>query len=116
MSDISDEAMRLAVPIPLRAKAMLLEAELVEAATNIAFLHGCLTEPNTFKYTSPEQSEEQVKRISELVALTSMLPKEGGMCFHSLHEEECTECQGTAQRAWLLRQAHDVLMSEPHEC
>ena len=91
---------------PQEARIFLLECALMQAQHTISFMHGCLTNPEMYKYTYPDQTVDRLKWFETLAK-----PDEG--CFHSSGAEPgCMECQKATEKRRKYREAMAVLKME----
>lgn len=67
------------------ARIVLLEQALVQAQHTVEFLHSCLTLPEHYKYSYPDQTTREMGEWKKLVP-----PPE--MCVHSGHQDGCKGC------------------------
>lgn len=80
-----------------------LKDELDNALGTIEFLHGCLTEPQTYLYLYPSMTEAKIERLRSI--LQGREPK----CVHSKTVPGCASCaQGVLIRARRAKFDQDV--------
>ena len=87
---------------PDEAKIYLLEDALQQAQHTIEFMHGCLTDPEGYKYAYPSHVLETLKQFHKLA------PTRKG-CFHSWPEHGCEQCSDSMIHARLKYEAKVTL-------
>ena len=90
------------------ARIILLEDALRQAQHTVAFLHGCLTQPDNgemkggYRYAYPEHTQ---RRLEEWAKLAPPLPS----CFHSGQHLNCESCIAHGATRYYMREAKSVL-------
>lgn len=88
-----------------QARIALLQDALDQAISTITFLHGCLTEPETFEYAYPEQTTSLIDQLRELV------PDEP-FCPHSKTVAGCPGCAARLERFERRARAQAVIAAD----
>jgi len=86
----------------LRAREILLSQALEQAQHTVEFIHGCLVEPEHYKFAYPEHTARQLEKWARLA------PKREG-CHHSFWHEGCSECDAHREAFRLREWAKEVL-------
>jgi len=68
------------------ARIILLEQIVIQAQGTVHFLHGCLTDPNNYKYSYPDQTMKRLQEWNKVVPSPSF-------CYHSVFVRSCAACQ-----------------------
>lgn len=68
-----------------------LEDALHQAIWTVEFLHGCLTNPDLYRYDFPEQTEENLR-------VWRALTPPPALCAHSKYIPGCAACESRKQR------------------
>ena len=84
------------------ARIVVLEDALGEAYHKIQFMHGCLTDPNNYRYAYPQMTENQLHEIEWLIDPPFTCP-------HSVFSPDCYACKDREKRRQLLTEALTVL-------
>jgi hypothetical protein len=74
----------------LQAEITILKDLLEQSRNQIEFIHGCLTNPEYYSYNNPEDTEEFLDQLNEILPARSF-------CVHSKFIADCQGCQDREQ-------------------